>query len=67
MSRDNSFVGIDLAWNTEGRHSGVAVFRGDERAVTLAALSTDLQSRSGVVAIDASLVVTNDVGQRERE
>jgi predicted RNase H-like nuclease len=72
-----TFIGIDLAWNTEAKHSGVVVLRGDDRAVRLVAVAEGLKSRAGVahfvarhlaptsvIAIDASLVVPNDAGQR---
>ena len=77
-----SFVGLDVAWNVDVKHSGVAVLVGDEHRVRLTAVSEGLSSLSGVVdfitrhsadtsvvAVDASLVVVNETGQRpcERE
>jgi predicted RNase H-like nuclease len=77
---DRRFIGIDMAWRIDGNHSGIAVMRGDSQQVSLAAVSTDVVSRDGVVAfvraqstvdtvvaIDASLVVNNPVGQRRCE
>jgi len=75
-----SFIGLDVAWNVDVKHSGVAVLVGDERRVRLTAVSEDLSSLSGVVdfitrhsadtsvvAVDASLVMVNETGQRQCE
>jgi predicted RNase H-like nuclease len=75
-----TFIGVDLAWKTEGNHSGIAVLVGDERQVELRAFAEGLVSMAGVVdfivsnsnadsvvAVDASLVVKNATGQRPCE
>lgn len=75
-----SFVGIDMAWRIDGNHSGIAVMAGDELQVRLEAVSTEIASMTAVVeyvtqhagadavvAIDASLVVRNETGQRACE
>jgi len=77
-----SFVGIDMAWKIDGNHSGIAVMAGDADRVALATVSKDVNTMEGIVdfvrsnqsadtviAIDASLVVINETGQRpcERE
>ena len=75
-----SFIGIDLAWNTNGNHSGIAVMQGDIHRVALTALASNITSMQGVaqftadhsphdavVAVDASLVVVNETGQRPCE
>ena len=75
-----SFIGIDMAWNIEGNHSGVAALTGDAGRVRLDAVSTGVTDQAGivqfvrdhaaastVVAIDASLVVKNTTGQRPCE
>lgn len=74
------FLGLDLAWKVDGNHSAVAVLAGDERAVELKTISDSLcslidivsfiEDHSGpttVLAVDASLVVTNTTGQRRCE
>jgi len=73
----NRFIGVDLAWKTDGNHTGVAVLSGTSGGVFLEKVSEDLVSRTQVVefvakhslvdtvtAIDASIVVPNDSGQR---
>jgi predicted RNase H-like nuclease len=75
-----TFIGVDLAWKTDGNHSGIAVLVGDKRQAQLSALAEDLLSMEGVVhfiashaaantvvAVDASLVVRNQTGQRPCE
>ncbi len=75
-----SFIGLDMAWQIDGNHSGIAVMEGDADQVRLAAISRDLTSMAGVVdfvathspsdavvAIDAPLVVKNATGQRDCE
>src|ERR1700732_1529789 len=75
-----TFIGVDLAWKTEGNHSGIAVLLGDERQVQLHALAEGLISMAdvvdfieshsnadSVVAVDAPLVVKNATGQRPCE
>ena len=80
MGIQSTFIGVDLAWNTDGNHTGVAVLQGSADGVELAAVSEGLTSRkdvvqfiaanlgrTSVVAIDASLVVPNGKGQRQCE
>ena len=75
-----TFIGVDLAWKTEGNHSGIAVLLGDERQVQLHALAEGLISMAdvvdfieshsnadSVVAVDAPLIVKNATGQRPCE
>jgi predicted RNase H-like nuclease len=75
-----SFVGIDMAWKIDGNHSGIAVMAGDADRVALATVSKDVNTMEGIVdfvrsnqsadtviAIDASLVVINETGQRSCE
>lgn len=75
-----TFIGVDLAWKTDGNHSGVAVLFGDDRGIQVSRLSCDIISMAGVVnfvvchsmtdsvvAVDASLVVNNATGQRPCE
>jgi predicted RNase H-like nuclease len=75
-----SFIGIDMAWKIDGNHSGVAVMVCDGDRVELTCVSKDLNTLDGIVdfvrrnatldsviAIDASLVVTNETGQRPCE
>jgi predicted RNase H-like nuclease len=75
-----TFIGVDLAWKTEGNHSGIAVLEGDARQVELRALADGLVSMAGVVdfikshsnaasvvAVDAPLIVNNATGQRPCE
>jgi predicted RNase H-like nuclease len=74
------FVGLDLAWNIDGNHSGIAVLVGDQREVQLKAVSQNVASQRGVrafleahaaentvLAVDCSLVVNNRKGQRPCE
>ena len=75
-----SFIGLDLAWRVDSKHSGVAVLSGREDKVRLTAISEGLYSMQGVVefiakhatansvlAVDAPLVVKNKIGQRPCE
>jgi len=75
----NSFIGLDLAWNTT-KHSGIAVMQGDESRVSLEAVSAGIESMDAIIeyiaehsspdtvlAIDASLIVNNQTGQRPCE
>jgi predicted RNase H-like nuclease len=74
------FIGVDLAWNVDRRHTGCAVMEGGERGVWLTALGSQLHSLKAVtqliaghlcacmlVAVDASLIVSNEAGQRPCE
>jgi predicted RNase H-like nuclease len=75
-----SFIGIDLAWKTDGNHSGIAVLEGDIDQVALTALANNITSmqsvvqfiadhskRDAVIAVDAPLVVINQERQRPCE
>ncbi len=75
-----SFIGIDMAWKIDGNNSAIAVMVGDADRVELTCISKDLNTLDGiigfvrrnlsensVIAIDASLVVTNETGQRPCE
>ena len=74
------FVGVDLAWDTDRRHSGIAVMEGGRNCVRLMRLAPPIHSMDGVlqiirehlatcmmVAVDASLIVPNESGQRPCE
>jgi predicted RNase H-like nuclease len=74
------FVGIDLAWAVERRHTGIAVMEGNLRGARLCELASEIHSLEAVtqfvckhlcgdmvVAVDASLIVSNHVGQRPCE
>jgi len=78
--RSGVFLGLDLAWKVDGNHSAIAVLTGDEGGVQLRAVSDGLSSlidvvkfieaHSGpttVLAVDASLIVKNEAGQRRCE
>ncbi len=75
-----TFMGVDLAWQSDKNHSGIAILRGDSRGATLSSYSTDIASLCNVVkyvltnstintvvAIDAPLTIKNTVGQRPCE
>ncbi|MEQ1785048.1 MAG: DUF429 domain-containing protein [Hyphomonadaceae bacterium] len=75
-----SFIGVDLAWQCEGNHSGLAAFHGDlgsTQPVSFGTGATDLdavtdfilanRTESSVVAIDAPLIIENVSGQRPCE
>jgi len=74
-----TFIGIDLAWKSTRNPTGVAVMRGDKLGARLEVLSTlgpgasvaDFISAhttaNTVIAIDAPLVITNELGQRTCE
>ncbi len=75
-----TFIGIDLAWQSDKNHSGAAVLHGDRRGVEVQEFSSDLTRLSDVktfiyrntraetvVAIDAPLIVKNTCGQRPCE
>ena len=75
-----TFIGIDLAWQSDRNHTGAAAFRGDENRVELKTLSSGIATLAGVrdfiadhetddtvVAIDAPLVIPNPTGQRTCE
>lgn len=75
-----TFIGIDLAWQSDKNHSGAAVLYGDRSGVTLRTIATGLKSlrsteefilanaeANTVIAIDAPLVIKNLNGQRPCE
>jgi predicted RNase H-like nuclease len=75
-----TFIGIDLAWQSDRNHSGGAVLEGDQSAVTLREVSSGLGTLADVevfidrnagsdtvVAVDAPLVIENLDGQRPCE
>lgn len=75
-----TFIGIDLAWQSDKNHSGGAVLEGDQTAVALREVSSGLCSLADVeafidcnvgldtvVAVDAPLVIRNFGGQRPCE
>lgn len=75
-----TFIGIDLAWQSDKKHSGCAVLEGDQSAVTLREVSSGLSTlvdvekfidrNAGpdtVVAVDVPLVIKNRDGQRPCE
>jgi predicted RNase H-like nuclease len=75
-----SFIGIDMAWKIDGNHSGIAVMEGDAERIVLETVSTGVSTMAGIVdfvrghagadtavAMDASLVVKNETGQRPCE
>ena len=79
-SKSDVFLGLDLAWKVDGNHSAVAVLTGDEHDVQLKAVSEGphslidvvkfIKAHSGsttVLAVDASLIVKNETGQRRCE
>lgn len=74
------FVGVDLAWDADHRHTGLAVMEGGRHGVRLTRLAPPIHSLEGVialirehlgaitmVAVDASLIVPNESGQRPCE
>jgi predicted RNase H-like nuclease len=74
------FIGVDLAWDVDRRHTGIAVMQGSAEGVRLHALSSGITSLAAVtqligtylgecmmVAVDASLIVRNQAGQRPCE
>ena len=76
-----TFIGVDLAWQTDKNHSGIAVLHGNTNGATLFPLPTgtvftllDVVDRvvnnstdNTVVAIDAPLIIKNTAGQRPCE
>ena len=75
-----TFVGVDLAWHPEKHPSGVAVLKGDRQRAQLLCVDASVLSVSALVeyvekhatpttcvAVDAPLVIRNEVGQRRCE
>ena len=74
---DPAFIGIDLAWRSDGNHTGAAVITGGQQGAQLVAIAEPIYTLGGVrlfvsshagavtfVAIDAPLVIPNANGQR---
>jgi predicted RNase H-like nuclease len=59
-----TFLGVNLAWKTEGNHSGIAILEGDERQVQLSTLAEGIVSMAGASSV---LIVKNATGQRPCE
>ncbi len=74
-----TFIGLDLAWQSEKNDSGIAVLRGDDHGAkfishgTVSSTSLVVErilahsSANTVVAIDAPLIITNKTRQRPCE
>lgn len=75
-----TFIGIDLAWKSDGKHTGAAVLERDRNTVRLCEEPSGLQTLDEVeafierpaapgmvVAIDAPLVISNYTGERSCE
>jgi predicted RNase H-like nuclease len=74
-----TFIGIDLAWQSDQHPSGGAVLRGDRAGAQLQVLWTiysveavsefvrSYATSDTVVAIDAPLIIVNEAGQRACE
>lgn len=75
-----TFIGIDLAWQSDKNHSGIVVTRGDDSGAIAESASAGVTSLDAVVAfveehttantviaIDAPLVIRNATGQRPCE
>lgn len=75
-----TFIGIDLAWQSDKNHSGIVVARGDDSGATAERASAGISSLDAVasfveehatantvIAIDAPLVIRNATGQRRCE
>ena len=75
-----TFIGIDLAWQSDRNHTGAVALRGDRDGAELVAVSDSIRSLNEVrvfvtdhvadetvVAIDAPLIIENLTGQRPCE
>ncbi len=75
-----TFIGIDLAWQGDKNHSGLAAFHGSDTRIDSCDLSSSVstlgevcdfvarnESQNTVVAIDAPLIISNQSGQRPCE
>lgn len=75
-----TFIGIDLAWQSDKNHTGIVVARGDDSGATAERASAGVTSLRAVVAfveehatantviaIDAPLIIRNATGQRPCE
>jgi len=80
LGGQSSFLGVDLAWHGDGRHSGLAVLACQGTDLSLITTPTGARSeeeilafvekharRATVIAIDAPLIVVNVSGQRPCE
>jgi len=71
-----TFIGVDLAWRSERNPTGIAILDGDQSGARLTLIDTlragmsvferiiQESTPNMVVAIDAPLVIKNEVGQR---
>ena len=77
---DTTFIGVDLAWQGNSNHTGVAIAQATEAGAVLTAISDGITSfdavaefvvrhatENTVVAIDAPLVIKNVTGRRNCE
>jgi predicted RNase H-like nuclease len=75
-----TFIGIDLAWRSDRNHTGIAALSGDRSGAEVVALGESIRtlsqvqefiarhaSASSVVAVDAPLIIPNEIGQRACE
>jgi len=74
-----TFIGVDLAWQSDKKDSGIAVLHGDSNGAAFISCSTVCKvlgvveyilanaTINTVVAIDAPLIIKNKVGQRPCE
>jgi len=76
----STFIGIDLAWQTDKNHSGIMVMEGDKTGAEIISFSkgiTNLEAvfnfiksyktSNTIIAIDAPLIIKNQTGQRPCE
>ena len=80
MDSSVTFIGIDLAWQSDKNHSGIVVARGDANGAMAIEASSGITKLDGVadfvarhatertvVAVDAPLIIRNQSGQRPCE
>jgi predicted RNase H-like nuclease len=80
MTGETTFIGIDLAWQSNKNHTGIAVLGEGDHGLELMGYSTNVTTLQGVVdyvcahttgnavvAIDAPLIIRNRDGQRPCE
>jgi predicted RNase H-like nuclease len=76
----STFIGIDLAWQSDKNHSGIMVMEGDKNGAEIISYSKGITNLEGVInyikpyktsntiiAIDAPLIIKNKTGQRPCE
>lgn len=75
----NLFLGVDLAWQSDRNHTGIAVLSGDTGSAELVSVQgawsvsevfefiRSHASENTVIAIDAPLIIRNTTGQRRCE